>query len=394
MDGRSLKINRFKWEYSEKTKQELLQLRKALHRYAELSGYEEKTARTIRSFLRKYEPDEMIQDIGGFGLAAIFQGGSRGPTIMLRCELDGLPIPETLNLEYSSVNEGVSHKCGHDGHMTILAGLAKTLHNNRLDKGSVVLLFQPAEETGEGAQKVLEDPKFKVISPDYVFALHNMPGFPLGQVIVRKDVFASASKGLVVDLKGATSHAAEPEKGRSPAMAVAQLIQGLSTAPQNFISMHEAAKVTVIHARLGEIAFGTSPGSGTVMVTLRTNSKQVMKALSEQCVSFIRMVASVYNLEVKISWTEEFPVIDNDNDSVQIIEDSANSAGLELNRPLTPFPWSEDFGHFTAGFKGAMFGLGAGVDHPALHHPKYDFPDDLIDIGIKIYAEIIRRLLG
>ncbi|MBC8492024.1 MAG: amidohydrolase [Candidatus Marinimicrobia bacterium] len=378
---------------SSEFRQELLKLRRALHSAPELSRNEEKTAEIIQTHLLKYEPDELITNLGGYGLAAIFHGKSPGLSILLRCELDGLQITEDSDYDYKSRNQGVTHACGHDGHMTIIAGIAWMRRDNLPAKGSVILLFQPSEETGEGAKRVLEDSRFAGIKPDYVFALHNLPGFPLGQVIVREGVFASASKGLIIELRGATSHAAEPEKGRSPTMAVAQLIQGLSSAPQNFVPMHENVKVTVIHAKIGEPAFGTSPGTGIVMATLRTHSDEIMDSLSQRLIAFIHKTASAYNLDVGIKWTEPFPVTVNDDDCVKIVEDSANSIGLGTIYPEKPFPWSEDFGHFTSRFRGALFGLGAGVDHPALHNPDYNFPDDLIEIGIKIYGEIIRRIL-
>jgi len=147
--------------------------------------------------------------------------------------------------------------------MAIVAGLAERLHTHRPESGSVILLFQPAEETGEGADRVLSDSKFDQIQPDYVLALHNLPGYPLGQIIVREGVFASASSGLRIHLKGKTSHAAEPETGNSPALAVAQLIQVLSSIPQYYTSLHEPAQATVIHAKVGDVAFGTSPGEGS-----------------------------------------------------------------------------------------------------------------------------------
>jgi amidohydrolase len=278
--------------------------------------------------------------------------------------------------------------------MTIVAGLAPLLRRRRLESGSVVLMFQPSEENGKGALRVLDDSRFKKLAPDYVFALHNLPGFKLGEVILRHGVFAASSIGLVIKLTGATSHAAEPEKGRTPALAVAQLIQTLSSAPQLFVGLHEAAKVTVIHARLGEIAFGTTPGYGEVMATLRTHSDAVMEQLAAKCARAATDLAQAWGLEVDVRWHEEFPVTTNDRAAVEIVNAAAESLGLGITTQPAPFPWSEDFGHFTAGYQGAIFGLGSGVDQPALHHPQYDFPEQLLTIGVDLFAEIIGRLLG
>ncbi|MCF7810071.1 amidohydrolase [bacterium] len=262
---------------------EIVRLRKLLHTNPEVSGSEEITAELILTSLKKSKPYRIVDNIAGNGLAVIYSSRKAGPTVLFRCELDALPIPETVKLKYGSKCEGVSHKCGHDGHMAIMVGLADTIAKNRPECGNVVLLFQPSEETGEGAALVLKDKNFikNIPKPDYVFALHNLPGFPVGHVIVREETFASASIGLSVDLIGATSHASEPQNGRSPALALAQIIQGLSSIPQFNKALHETGQVTIIHARLGEEAFGTSPGLAKVMATLRSHSSKVLENLKK-----------------------------------------------------------------------------------------------------------------
>lgn len=164
----------------------LVRLRKELHQHPEVSGKEIETSRRILSFLENYQPAELITELGTTGVMAIYKGKKAGKTVLFRCELDALPTEETNDFEHRSLNNGVSHKCGHDGHMAILCGLAAELHQNKPKSGTVVLLFQPAEEDGSGAQKVLLDPKFATIQPDYVFALHNLPGFPRHQIVVKK----------------------------------------------------------------------------------------------------------------------------------------------------------------------------------------------------------------
>jgi len=369
------------------------ELRHALHRLPELAGGERGTSETVLSYLEHCDPDRVVTGIGGFGIAAVFDGDRTGSRIMVRCELDALPIHETTSLPYRSEIAGVSHKCGHDGHMTILAGLAERLHARRPDAGSVVLLFQPSEETGEGAARVLADPAFSVIQPDWILALHNLPGYPLGQVIIREHVFASASSGLHIHLSGKTSHAAEPEAGNSPALAVAQLIQVLSTIPQFHTPLHEPAQMTVVHVRVGEAAFGTSPGEGDVMVTLRAHSQAVIDRLADRAVAIARGTADMFGLEMTALPAEPFPPTVNDSAVVTLIEKTAQKAGLSVHRQEQPFAWSEDFGHFTASCRGALFGLGAGENHPALHHPDYDFPDGLIPVGIALFESVIRELL-
>jgi amidohydrolase len=336
----------------------------------------------------------MIRGLGGHGIAAVFSGNEPGPRLMIRCELDALPIQETIKLDYGATTEGVAHKCGHDGHMSIVLGLAPFLRAQPPRKGSVVLLFQPAEETGKGGRRVIEDSKFAEITPDYCFALHNLPGFARNRIIVRQGCFSAASKGLIVKLRGATSHAAEPEKGKSPTMAVAQLINGFSSMPQFYAGLHEASKVTVIHSRIGEIAFGTSPGDAEVMTTLRTYEHDVMEKLSGKCLDLAAGIARANDLAYEIEWDEEFPATANNADCAELIKKCAARLNLDIYKPEKPFPWSEDFGNFTSLYPGALFGLGAGEKHPALHHPTYDFPDEILDTGVKMFGEVIRELTG
>ncbi len=376
------------------TLDDLRQFRHALHARAERSRHEQNTAAFVASRLEAHAPDRIVTELGGHGLAAIYNGASDGPTVLIRCELDALPIPESITLEYGSEAEDTAHKCGHDGHMTMVAGLAPLLADQRPDTGRVILLFQPAEETGEGAQLVIDDPKYGELSPDYVFALHNLPGFPLGSVIVRDGVFSSASKGLIVRLTGATSHAAEPEQGRSPALAVAALINSISAAPQFATALHESAKATIIHARVGEIAFGTSPGYGEVMATLRAHDNDVMERLSRHCVELAERTATAFDLDHETEWVEPFPITAGDPGCVETVRECAGALGLSTVEPPEPFAWSEDFGNFTGRHRGALFGLGSGEEHPALHNPDYDFPDELIHYGLGMFGTIIGRLLG
>ena len=154
----------------------LIEIRKKLHRNPELSGNEKDTSKLIKSLMITYRPDRIIEGLGGFGLAVVFNGKQAGPSVMFRCELDALPILENSKIPHQSDNHGVAHKCGHDGHMTIMIGLAEAIFHDPPEKGRVILLFQPAEENGEGALAVIRDNKFRDIEPEYIFALHNLHG--------------------------------------------------------------------------------------------------------------------------------------------------------------------------------------------------------------------------
>lgn len=372
---------------------ELIELRHELHAIAELSGQEKKTAQKIGSFLKTTNPDELITEVGGTGILARYAGEKSGPKILIRCELDALPIPEDNTLDYISRNKNTGHKCGHDGHMAIVCGLAKRMGNSTIEKGEVLLLFQPAEETGEGAQSVLNDDKFQGVKPDYVFALHNLPGYEKHQIVVKQGTFAAASIGLIIRLKGEVSHSAHPEEGKSPALAISHLIQDVSALPQFYVPLDKAAKATVIHAKLGEQAFGTSPGYAEVMATLRTCEDETLEGLKQKAIQVAKGISRTFELGLETEWAESFPATQNDAEAVRIIKEVARSNSFDLAEKKESFSWSEDFGHFTKAYRGAMFGLGAGKDHPVLHASNYDFPDDIIEYGIKMFAGIINQVL-
>ncbi|TVR40783.1 MAG: amidohydrolase [Bacteroidia bacterium] len=368
-------------------------LRKELHRFPELSGNEINTAEKIRQFLADQKPDTLVVQLGSHGLAAVFDSGKDGPSVLFRCDMDALPIEEVNTFSHRSHYQGISHKCGHDGHMAIMAGFSMLLKNTRPEKGRVVLLFQPEEETGQGAAKVICDSKFSGIKPDYVFALHNLPGFEKKAVIVREGPFAAASKGMIISLQGKSSHAAHPEQGQSPVLMMTELMEGLMKIPERSGLFHDFVLVTIIHARLGEVAFGTNPGKATVMATLRTFLDEDMEILHEEAGKLVDKLSAKHGIESKISFTEEFPATVNHAKATGWIREAAGRSGTTLLESEDTFRWSEDFGHFTSKSKGALFGLGAGKNHTSLHNHDYDFPDEIIETGIAMFYHIADQIV-
>lgn len=374
---------------------DIIKLRHQLHQHPELSGLEFETSRTLQNYLQRYHPDEIISDLGGTGFAAIFNGKKEGgPTVLFRAELDALPIVETNELSYTSIQKGVSHKCGHDGHMATLVGLASLLHENPLDQGRVILLFQPAEETGAGAWAVLHSPAFQDIKPDYVFALHNMPGLPMRQVVVRNHTFAAASVGLKVNLYGKESHAAEPDKGLNPGEGMSELIQAFNALVRDQHAFNSQTLLTVVHARLGEVAFGTNPGFATVMATLRAFEQDDLNKLKKLAIETVKLEALKYELKYDLEWVEEFPATTNSLEAVELIERAAGKLGLEVKQAEQPVRWSEDFGHLTNRYSGALFGFGSGLEQPQLHHADYDYPDELVPAGANLFYSIAYAILN
>ncbi len=369
----------------------LIAFRKQLHAKPELSGQEYETQKMIREFLSEYPADEVIE-IGKTGLAFIYNSGKPGKTLMLRADIDALPLKEINVIPHKSTYPGRGHLCGHDGHTTMLAGLAHFLLKKDFYTGRVILLFQPSEENGAGALMVLNDPQFKRLKPDKIFGLHNLPTYEKGAIVIRKGSFASASTGMIIRLTGKTSHAAFPESGLSPVLGMTGIIDDLMELNKDKDQYKEFTLLTIIHSRLGEIAFGTNPGYAEVMATLRSYRNDDMKILKENAVTIVRKTATKHRLANKIEWTEHFAATSNDDqEAVDMVIASAEENHYKLLRLESAFRWSEDFGFYLKDIPGAFFGIGIGEDHADLHNPDYDFEDKIIPAGMNMFLGIIER---
>nr|WP_299032102.1 amidohydrolase [uncultured Tenacibaculum sp.] len=371
----------------------LEKIRKELHQYPEISGDEYETQKKIKAFLAKNTSCTIVE-VAQTGIIAIFEGEERGKTVMLRADIDALPIQEVNTFQHQSKNKGVSHKCGHDGHTTILLGVANLLTEKPLLKGKVVLLFQPSEENGRGAQSVLEDSSFKQLNIDYVFALHNLPGFATHEIVVKRETFTSNVKSVVITLEGKTAHAAEPEKGYNPANAIATILTFAEKESINAPESSDFILITPVYITMGEKAYGISAGYGEVHFTLRSWGTKQIEEKKEKLEQLLNQLQLKYSLKIKTSWFEEFYSSINNEEAVSIIKKSAEKQNLSINEIKTPFKWGEDFGLFTQKYKGAMFGLGAGRNTPALHNPDYDFPDDITMTGVQLFYSIAKEVLN
>ena len=370
----------------------IIELRKGLHQNPELSGVEFNTARRIRSFLGHYPPTKVIEQLGGSGLAAVYEFSTSGPVVAIRCELDALPIEEENDIDHRSTVKGVSHKCGHDGHMAIVAGLIFRIKAQHFTSGKIVLLFQPAEETGKGAQKVLEDRRFEALNIDYIFALHNIPGESFHSIITMGEGFSAEVQSVAIQVKGREAHASEPENGTNPAVGISALIMALDALNVNDPHDQSFAVLTPVYGNMGQKSYGISPANGELHYTVRTWSRQSMISLKSVMEDVFEKVCHEHELEFNASWFEYFPASQNDEDCNRIIAKAAKASALTINERPYPFRFGEDFGWFSRKYKTGMFGLGAGGGTPALHDARYDFPDELIDTGIKIFTAIISEV--
>ena len=373
---------------------DLVAFRRELHRLPEISGEEEQTARRVVDFLADTRPDEVLTGLGGHGVAVIYDSGKPGPTMLIRSELDALPIEERSDAPHRSQVAGKSHMCGHDGHSVILAALGRQLGRERPATGRVVLMFQPAEETGAGAAGVIADVRYERIRPDFSFSLHNLPGTPFGHVRLKEGVVNCASRGMRILLDGKTAHASMPETGVPPTFAVASLLPGLTALSHGTFDSDDFALVTICHARVGDAVFGIAPGHGEIRATLRTRLDERMDALVAAAETLARETAAQHGLACAIDYDEVFVASLNAPEATERLRAALDAEGVSHDEEELPMRASEDFGRFGHDSKSAMFFLGAGENIPALHNSDYDFPDDLIPIGARVFMRAVRDLLG
>ncbi|MFC2188696.1 amidohydrolase [Fulvivirgaceae bacterium LMO-SS25] len=370
----------------------IIALRRELHKYPELSKEETKTSSKIQQFLTDLKVFEIYQ-ITETGFVAVLDTMVEGPSVLVRAELDGLPIKEKTDLDYTSAFDGKAHSCGHDGHMAIVCGLAMKLAENPPAKGRVILCFQAAEETGEGALEIIEHENFKPFEPDYVYALHNLPGHEKGLIVVKEGAFTAAVESVAIRLSGKTAHAAEPEQGHNPTWLIGEILSEVLRLQNTNAKSDSFCLITPVYIHAGEKAYGISAGDGEIHFTLRAFDNELLEKKKKELVKFVEDKAKAANLSADFEWMEPFTANINGKEAVKLITDACDELNIEYARISDPLRWGEDFGEFSSRYPGALFGLGSGKNQPALHNPDYDFPDEIMENGIAVFDRIVRKLL-
>jgi amidohydrolase len=361
------------------------ELRHLLHQNPELSGHEKKTVKIISDFIKTHSDFQLYYPPKG-GLIAYRTDNSAGKNLLFRADIDGVKINEPKGLTYASLKKNISHKCGHEGHSAILAGLAASLKGKKSKHKTLIFVFQPAEETGKGAKILCQDHFFKNCKPDVAFGLHNIPGYNLGEIILRPNVFALASTGIEIKLEGVCTHASTPHLGNSPEVVLADLIKML---PLKYGQANPFTMLTITHAVLGNRTFGITPVEARLCFTLRSKDTSFLNKCIDEISDLAQGMAKKNNLTWSLKKFEPFPAIKNSPEAVELVKKSAERLKMTIIEKKEPFSFSDDFAYFTDLFGGAFFGLGSGKESKPLHHPQYDFCDKLIKPGIRILLEII-----
>lgn len=362
------------------TKQLIISARQTLHALAELPGQERQTQAFIRDFLRRHSSLEPV-DCGTWLYARHDEGAEK--TLVVRADHDAVPTPC-----------GPKHLCGHDGHTAALLGLALLLEGRRIGK-NVILLFQPAEETGAGAEACCALFAREGLTRDNacVIGCHNIPGQPLGTLLLRRGSFACASCGLEIRLTGSPAHAAYPENGRNPAGAAARLALALPALAAEITAQYGCmALATVVGMRIGERAFGVAASEGQLWVTLRAERADAFRALIERAEAAVRELARAEGLQAAAARYEAFPATENDPALEARMEQLCAKAALPWRLLEHAFRWSEDFGHYGRYLPACFFGVGAGEETPPLHTAAYVWPEALAPRTAELFLALAAGL--
>ncbi|PHR90969.1 MAG: amidohydrolase [Robiginitomaculum sp.] len=372
---------------------ELEHWRQTIHTHPELAFEETKTSELVAGILSSHGI-EVHRNIGGTGLVGIITAETDGPTIALRADMDALPMQEqTTGLAYTSTISGQSHSCGHDGHTTMLLGAALYLAKNPPKSGKVVLIFQPAEETGEGAPRMIEDGLFERFPCDEIYGCHNMPLIDKGKAGMRVGPTLSSYVDLEIDIVGKGGHAAAPHTVDDPLQVAARLVTELSSLVGRYVDPSQTATVGI-----GLLQAGTTnnviPETAHIAGTIRSLSVDYQNTLFERITALCEGFSKAYSVQITPKFLNVGLPCINAADQVSTIAEAASQVlGADnVDTDIAPYSFADDFAYFQDKIPGAYYFLGQGGT--MVHEPTYNFDDDLLPIGASIFAHVIDAKLG
>ncbi|MBK0022038.1 M20 family metallopeptidase [Brucella pseudogrignonensis] len=356
---------------------EFIALRRDIHTHPELAFKETRTSALVAAYLKQWGYD-VTTGVGGSGVVGTLKRGNSNKTIGIRADMDALPITEATGLDYASSNSGVMHACGHDGHTTVLLAAARYLAQSGRFSGTVHLIFQPAEEIGAGARRMIEDGLFERFPCDAVYGLHNWPGVPTGKFgFVTGPAMASVDRARI-RVNGRGGHGAEPHKSVDPVVVASSIVLALQTVVARNLDPLDMGVVTVASIHGGD-ALNVIPAHVDLGITIRSFSQAVREELRRRIESVARSQAESFGAVADVNYQWGFPALINAKAETEFARQVALStfpAGtvIEDFRPRTA---SEDFAFMLEQKPGTYFFVGNG-DSAGLHNPNYNFNDEIL----------------
>jgi hippurate hydrolase len=378
--------------------QEFIAIRRDIHQHPEMAFDEHRTSALVAQKLSSMGYS-VSTGIGGTGVVGQLVRGTSARRIGLRADMDALPIVEATGVDWSSCHHGVMHACGHDGHTAMLLAAAEVLARDGDFDGTLNLIFQPAEEGGGGALKMMEDGLFERFPCDAIFAMHNMPGHPQGQLVFRDGPTMASSDYATVTLTGVGGHGAMPHKAADPIVAASSIVMALQTLVSRNVDPQEAAVVTVGAFQSGQ-ANNVIPASARLELSVRALDPQVRRDLEKRLHTLIALQAESFGVQAHIDWRPGYAVLVNDpaetRRALQVAQKHFPAKQITAQGPK--LTGSEDFAFMLERVPGSYLFIGNGSDgEPGacmVHNPAYDFNDDNIRVGANYWIALVQELLS
>lgn len=375
-------------------------LRRDIHQHPEIGFKEFRTSDLVAERLQRLGY-EVTRGLGGTGVVGQLKRGSGTRRLGLRADMDALPIHETTGLPYASNYAGTMHACGHDGHTAILLAAAEYLATSATFDGTLNLIFQPAEESLGGARKMMEDGLFDRFPCDAIFAMHNMPGFRQGQLLLREGSAMASSENILVHIEGKGGHGAMPHLSADPVVAGASIVMALQTIVSRNVPPLQMAVITVGSFQSG-VANNVIPQNATLKLSVRALDRSVRELLRTRIVEIVELQAQSYGVTAQVEFLPGYPVLVNTAAETELAREVAIALVGADNVVLQtePLSGSEDFAYMLEEVPGSYLFVGNGDaangGHGAcmVHNPNYDFEDRNIPVGAAFWVQLTERFLA
>jgi hippurate hydrolase len=375
---------------------EITAWRHDLHAHPELLYDVHRTAATVAEKLKAFGCDEVVTGIGRTGVVGLIRGNKGGDghkVIGLRADMDALPIEEANDLPYKSTVPGKMHACGHDGHTAMLLGAARYLAETRNFAGTAVVIFQPAEEGGAGGKAMVQDGLMERFGVEQVYGMHNYPGLPVGEFAIRPGPIMAAADRLTIEIEGKGGHAARPHLSIDTVLVGAQIINQIQSIVARNVDPLQAAVVSICMFQAGSTD-NVIPQTALLKGTARSLDPQVRDLLEARLHAVIEGTAKLYGATVKFTYKRDYPVLRNHERETSFAASVAGDVvgGSHVDTAMVPVMGAEDFSFMLEARPGAFIFVGNGPS-AGLHHPAYNFNDEVIPIGTSYWVKLVETAL-
>jgi len=374
---------------------EITAWRRELHQHPELLYDVHRTAAFVAEKLKAFGCDEVVTGMGRTGVVGVIKGRKgKGSVIGLRADMDALPIEEQTNLPYASKTPGKMHACGHDGHTSMLLGAAQYLAETRNFAGDAVVIFQPAEEGGAGADAMIKDGLMERFGIRTVYGMHNSPGLPVGSFAMRTGPIMAAMDRIAISIEGVGGHAAYPHKTIDSVLVGAQLVVALQSIVSRSVNPLDSAVLSICEFHAGH-ASNVIPASAELRGTVRTLKPDMRDLMEKRMKEVVAGVALQTGAKITLNYDRGYPVVVNHPAETDIAAKIAGevSGAAKVERDMDPIMGAEDFAYMLEARPGAFIFCGNG-DSAGLHHPAYNFNDDAIVYGSSYWARLVETTLA